>query len=110
MVFDASDPVLADPNIFRDVDWTELYGDVHEELPPDMPVPLGNTVNTACFVDANHAGNLVTRHSHTGILLFVQNAPITWYSKRQNTVEASTFERFDCGIAIQAAHVRSPCG
>jgi hypothetical protein len=28
---------------------------------------------------------------HTGIIIFVQNAPIIWYSKRQNTVEAATF-------------------
>ena len=26
-----------------------------------------------------------------GILIFVNKAPITWYSKRQNTVETSTF-------------------
>jgi hypothetical protein len=32
-------------------------------------------------VDANHAGNKVTRRSHTGIIIFVQNAPIIWYSK-----------------------------
>ena len=44
-----------------------------------------------CFVDANHAGNVVTRRSHTGILIFVQNAPIIWYSKKQNTVETSSF-------------------
>jgi len=31
------------------------------------------------------------RRSHTGIIIFVQNAPIIWYSKRQNTVESSTF-------------------
>jgi hypothetical protein len=45
----------------------------------------------SCFVDADHAGNLATRRSHTGILLFLNKAPIVWYSKRQNTVETSTF-------------------
>jgi hypothetical protein len=44
-----------------------------------------------CFVNADHAGNLVTRRSQSGILLFVNRAPIIWYSKRQNTVETSTF-------------------
>jgi hypothetical protein len=34
---------------------------------------------------------LVTRRSHSGILIFVQNAPILFYSKRQNSVETSTF-------------------
>jgi hypothetical protein len=33
----------------------------------------------------------VTRRSQTGILLFLNRAPIIWYSKRQNTVETSTF-------------------
>jgi len=43
------------------------------------------------FVDANHAGNLVTRRSHTGILIYCNQAPIMWYSKAQKTVETSTF-------------------
>jgi hypothetical protein len=42
-------------------------------------------------VDADHAGCRVTRQSHTGITLYVQGAPIMWYSKRQNTMESSTF-------------------
>jgi hypothetical protein len=45
----------------------------------------------SCFVDADHAGCHATRRSHTGILIYVQNTPIIWYSKRQNTVESSTF-------------------
>ena len=36
-------------------------------------------------------GDKVTRRSQTGILIFVNRAPIIWYSKRQNTVETSTF-------------------
>ena len=56
-----------------------------------MPDPLGHPVNIYTFVDANHAGNVVTRRSHTGVLLFVQNSPIVWLSRRQNTVETSTF-------------------
>jgi hypothetical protein len=73
------------------VDWTDFYGEVAEELPPRMPKPLGKSVCVSCFVDANHAGNVITRRSHTGILIFVQNAPIIWFSKRQNTVESSSF-------------------
>jgi hypothetical protein len=75
----------------HNADWSEFYGDVEEEMPPNMPEPRGNPVSTSAFVDANHAGNVVTRRSHTGIILFVQNAPIMWYSKRQNTVESATF-------------------
>jgi len=62
---------------------------VQEELPSKMPKARGNLVPISAFVDANHAGNKVTRRLHTGIILFVQNALIVWYSKRQNTVEAA---------------------
>lgn len=43
------------------------------------------------FCDASHATDLVTRRSTTGILFFLNGAPIKWYSKRQNTIESSTF-------------------
>ena len=52
---------------------------------------LGRVVKITSFVDANHAGNIVTRRSHTGIIIFVMNTPIILVSKRQNTVESSTF-------------------
>ena len=45
----------------------------------------------SCVVDDNHAGNVITHRSHTGILIYVQKAPIIWFSKRQNTVESSSF-------------------
>jgi hypothetical protein len=56
-----------------------------------MPEPRGKEVDISCFVDADHAGNRVTRRSHTGIIIFCNLAPVVWYSKRQNTVETSTF-------------------
>ena len=64
---------------------------VKEEIPDDLPEARGNGVEITMFVDAAHAGNLVNRRSHTGIIIFINMAPITWYSKRQGTVEASTF-------------------
>ena len=93
IVFDPKDVIL-DESAFStatQAEWKEFYGDVAEEIPSDMPEPKGNSVDITCFVDADHAGNVVTRRSHTGILIFVQNAPIIWHSKRQNTVEASSF-------------------
>ena len=43
------------------------------------------------FVDADHDCNTVTRRSVTGILLFINNTLLVWISKRQSTVETSTF-------------------
>ena len=41
---------------------------------------------------ASHASNQVTRQSHSGIIvLFCNECLVIWYSKRQNTVESSTF-------------------
>ena len=56
-----------------------------------MPAPRGQVVSAHCFVDLDHAANTVTRHSQTGLLHFVNREPVTWFSKRQNTVETSTF-------------------
>jgi hypothetical protein len=58
---------------------------------PKILEPRDNLVNISAFVDANHVGNIVTCHSHRGILLYVQNALIARFSKQQNTVEGSTF-------------------
>jgi hypothetical protein len=41
------------------------------------------------YCDAHHAGCLMTRHSHSRIIIFIQGAPIIWYSKRQNAVESA---------------------
>ena len=69
----------------------DFYGDGVEELPSDMSEPLGEAVKVTAFIDSDHAGNLVTQRSQTGYILFCNQVPIIWYSKKQNTVEASTF-------------------
>ena len=56
-----------------------------------MPEPLGAPVKMLAFVDSAHTGNVVTRRSHTGYFLFIQNALMYSFSKKQNTVEASTY-------------------
>ena len=91
IAYDSTTPDVDESAFVHNADWTDFYGDVEEALPIDMPVPRGRPVTISAFVDANHAGNVVTRRSHTGIIIFVQNAPIIWFSKRQNTVEAATF-------------------
>ena len=52
----------------------ERYSDAKDELPHNMPEPLGEPVDINTFVDANHAGKIVTRKYHTGIIIFV-----TWH-------------------------------
>ena len=45
----------------------------------------------ALFFYANHAGGTEKRQYQNGILFFCSSAPIIWFRKRQNSVEASTF-------------------
>ena len=80
-----------DERAFKEYDWYNFYRDAKERLPSDMPQPCGRLVSTHCFIDSDHAGDKVTHRSPTGILIFMNRAPIIWYSKRQNTVETSTF-------------------
>ncbi len=90
MIFDHL-PVNWDEAQFPQYDWTNFYHDACDNIPPNMPEPQGHPVQINCFTDTDHAGNRITRRSHTGVLIFVNRAPIVWYSKSQNTIESSTF-------------------
>jgi hypothetical protein len=90
MVFNWMYPAI-DESLFKVCDWVSHYPGAKEAIPTNKPEPRGKSVVTRCYVDADHAGCLATRRSHTGVLIFVNEAPIIWFSKRQNTVESSTF-------------------
>lgn len=90
LVLDPSCPKIDEAHFVKH-DWTDFYHGAKEPIPSNAPEPRGKSVVISCFVDANHAGDRVTRRSHTGVLLFCNRAPILWYSKQQNTVETSTF-------------------
>ena len=47
-----------------------------EKLLPNTPEPRGKPMQINCFVDSDHASNLVTQCSHTGILTFLNKAPV----------------------------------
>ena len=68
-----------------------VYGDVHEILPDDMPVPLGEVVVTTTTMDANLNCCLATGKSITGYLHFVNKTPVGSYSNKQATVKTATY-------------------
>jgi len=88
MVFD---PTKVDHEPHVKHDWEEFYGKIKEMIPDDAPEPRGNSVQTTGFVDSDHAGDLVSRRSRTGVLVFCNRSPIIAYSKKQNSVEGSSF-------------------
>jgi len=56
-----------------------------------MPKSLGPSMTLRVYVDSDHAGDLVTRHSRMGFVVFLNGAPIYWSSKKQTSCETSTF-------------------
>ena len=62
--------------------WYDLYRDSKEAIPADALTQRGNVVSTHFFVGAYHAGDRATRRSQTGVLIFINKAPIQWYSKQ----------------------------
>jgi len=90
LFMDPDQPAVSE-NRFHRFDWEDFYKDAKEEMPPDMPEPRGKELSIHCFVDAGHAADKNSRRSQTGVLIFCNRAPISWYSKRQNAVETSTF-------------------
>jgi hypothetical protein len=71
--------------------WTAFYPDAKEMIPTNMPTPRGKSMQEIVFVDADHAGDMVSRRSRTGILYYLNRSPIVWFTKKQNSVETSTF-------------------
>ena len=65
LAFDPKAPDINDQHFYNNANWKEFYGNVEKELPPNMPKPQGHLVSISTFVDANHAGNVVTQCLHS---------------------------------------------
>ena len=74
LAYDSKAPNVDRLDFVQGDDWKDFYGDVEEELPPRIPEPRGSPVIIIAFFDAYHSRNVVTRRSHTGIIIFFQNA------------------------------------
>ena len=92
MVFDPSDPTI-DEESFERRDWTssEFGLNLTEEMPTNMPESRGLGFVMRAYVDADHASNTITRRSRTGFLVYLNMAPVYWLSKKQTSVETSSF-------------------
>ena len=93
LVFDPTFPDI-DEEAFCKRDWASSeFGHLvdQEELPSMMKEPRGKSVVVSALVDADHAADTVTRRSRTGYIVYVNSAPIYYLSKKQNSVESSSF-------------------
>ena len=91
--------ILMDPRspIFNKLDstkyeeFTHQYRHFKEEMDPYFPEPTIKELEITIFCDSDHAHDLVTGRSITGILAFVGSTPVYWKSKKQTSVHTSTF-------------------
>ena len=92
LVFDDALPKEAkDLRRYDGEEWGDFYGNVKEEEAPDTPEPRGRSVKQYVYSDSDGNGDVVTRKSRTGILMFVNKAPVDWVSKKQPRIAAGTF-------------------
>ena len=92
MVFDPADPEI-DEGAFERKDWasSEFGATLSEVLPGNMPQPRGMGFTMSAMVDADHAADTTSRKSRTGFLVYLNCALIYWMSKKQASVESSSF-------------------
>ena len=66
----------------QEYDWTRtVYSGSCEQIPHDIPKPLGKHVQTTHYVDANLHHDLATGKAVTAVLHFLNQTPIDAYTK-----------------------------
>ena len=69
----------------QEYDWTRsVYSGACEQIPHDIPKPLGKHGQTTHYVDANLHHDLATGKVVTAVLHFLNQTPIDAYSKRHH--------------------------
>ena len=105
LVLDPSYPDI-DESLFEKRDWSEFYGNVEERIPKDAPVPLGRELLMRAFVDADFAGDVVSRKSRTGFIVMLNMSPVYWLSKKQSCIETSSFGSEFCAMKQCCEYLR----
>jgi hypothetical protein len=78
VIIDTSYPDYSAYPVEDHSNWMEFHPDACEEIPKDLPPEKGPRVRMTVYVDADHAHDLVTRRSITGILVMLNNTTIRW--------------------------------
>jgi len=77
-------------------EWLEKYPDAMEEIDEGLPEPRGEPITSTVYFDSDHAHDQVTRRSVSGIIAFIGSTPISWTSKRQGSIESSSYSAEFC--------------
>ena len=75
------DPSYPDINIddFGKKNWKEFYGETEEASSTNAPRALGLEFLIRCFVDADFAGDPISRRSRSGFIVMLNMAPVYWF-------------------------------
>ena len=77
--------------VFHKADCTDIYQDGKDAIPDNAPEPRARPIILRGIVDSDHANGKVRCRSSMGLCFFINMACITWYTKRQATVESAVF-------------------
>ena len=108
MVFDLTVPEINE-SYFEQKDWTAIeFGHIEgqEAKPSNMPESRGMGFNMLAKVDAYHAGDSITRISRTGYLVYLNSSLAYWLSKKQISVESSSFGSECCAMKLCCEYIR----
>jgi hypothetical protein len=96
----AEDPVYEEPLKEFKADFEDQYKYAKEEIDPAFPEPKGKPIATSVFFDSDHAHDIETRRSISGILVVVGSTPVSWMSKRQGAIATSTYSAEFCAMRL----------
>ena len=74
---------------------------------PITPTLIGVGFTIVGKVDADHAGDAVIRRSRTGFIVHLNSATVHWFSKKQNSVETSSFGSEFISMKQSCEHIQS---
>jgi hypothetical protein len=111
VIVDSRDPIYVGGEDAMQQDFTQSfqnqYPDAKEEIDAKIPPPLIDEIEITAFVDSDHAHDLTTRRSITGLLILVGRTPVFILSKRQGAIETSTYGAEFCGMRTAVEEVQS---
>mmetsp|Transcript_19829 Transcript_19829/g.19060 ORF Transcript_19829/g.19060 Transcript_19829/m.19060 type:complete len:129 (-) Transcript_19829:185-571(-) len=91
MIFDSTVPDLDIDGIYPRQDLSNiLFADAREQLPETSPTPKGHVFTIFASVDSDHTGYEITPRSRTGYIIFLNNSPIYWFSKKHGGIDTSS--------------------
>ena len=84
LIFDPSEPQI-DEDLFQRKGWTcSEFGHIsgEEDLLPNMPTPRGMGFTMRAKVDADYAGDTITRISRTDFMILLNSSLVYFTSKK----------------------------